>query len=597
MKKTWLIVIITACCLALPGQSREDARFLEKSINYTLNPDGSWQKEYFHRVKLESYLATNRLLGESFILYNPRYQEPTVLKSETTMKDGKTVNSPDNAFNPVLPRKAHGFAHFSHLREMVVTHTGLERGAVVTLHYRLKTRAGFMPYFSARIPVSPDLPVDRMVVTISVPRGRELKILGFPDPVSTEIKRSPDRILHTISFNNLPRCVHEAFDRNRNRQYIIFSTAKNWKSVFPRWEKPDPLPVSLMNKARKLKKSTPNIHVLHYQLQELVADEIDFCPLKTDLTGFRLRSPEEIITSNSGTAIEKAYLFQQLLKELNIPAELVAIPFEGRVFQEVPTLLQFKGFLLKINRPGFHPLFLNPVEKTGHLFPSSIGGVEYYNLTRGKIQRFPASGEQMHGIDIVGTLEMDTDRTRGRLNVSLEGDFSPYFSCLKAPQSALVETLKKILPISKLEIEKISLLTPRQVTATVKVEGDFLEALYENRFLLKKCTFPQISHSLIQLKTRRFPLYLDAPGGYHVRLTLKPAPEVQILFTVPPDSLENDLGRYSQGVELLPSGDLSVQMHLKIAEPVIAPDQYPRFRELLIRYLTPEPLVVARKTD
>ena len=79
----------------------------------------------------------------------------------------------------MLPFAAHGFADFAGLREMVVTHTGLERGAVVDLHYRIHTQAGFAPAFSGREALTRDFPVDAYALEIMVPAGRELHYSVF----------------------------------------------------------------------------------------------------------------------------------------------------------------------------------------------------------------------------------------------------------------------------------------------------------------------------------------------------------------------------------------------------------------------------------
>jgi len=55
------------------------------------------------------------------------------------MADGKKVETPSNAFNEILPSFAAGAPAFNGLRDMVITHTGLERGAVINLDYTLHT--------------------------------------------------------------------------------------------------------------------------------------------------------------------------------------------------------------------------------------------------------------------------------------------------------------------------------------------------------------------------------------------------------------------------------------------------------------------------
>ncbi|MCP5106743.1 MAG: DUF3857 domain-containing protein, partial [bacterium] len=233
-----------------------DAKYLEKEITFTLNPDGGWQKEYRHRIKLETFLAVSRLCGETFIKYNPRYQELKVLKSETTMKDGKKVPSTPNAFNEVLPRDAHNFAHYSHLREMVVTHLGLEREAVIEMHYRLKTKPGFMPYLSAREYIADRFPTDRLVLKIWVPDGRKFNYQLFHVDGKPETKRRGDHTLYTFTFNNVKSFIEEPLNKTYSKSFLVFSTAKGWESVFPSPEDVGPLPKSLIKKIDELKASS-----------------------------------------------------------------------------------------------------------------------------------------------------------------------------------------------------------------------------------------------------------------------------------------------------------------------------------------------------
>lgn len=148
MKRFTLFVLALLAAGSLLSAPVHDARFLRVSVSYQLNADGSWDMTCERQVRLDTYLAVNRALGETFIVYDPAFQKLEVLRSETTMADGREVPSPENAFNEVLPFAAHGFADFSGLREMVVTHTGLERGARIDLKYRIHTDPGFLPVFS-----------------------------------------------------------------------------------------------------------------------------------------------------------------------------------------------------------------------------------------------------------------------------------------------------------------------------------------------------------------------------------------------------------------------------------------------------------------
>ena len=143
--------IIISSCQQKIDTHNTDAVYKSQTKIFQLNEDGSIMYQYKHQLKYLTHYAFNRLHGESFIVYNPDYQGLKINKSETTMKDGKKVSSPENAYNEVLPRFAKGAPAYNHLREMVVTHTGLEVGATVDFDYELHTKGGYYDFISENI--------------------------------------------------------------------------------------------------------------------------------------------------------------------------------------------------------------------------------------------------------------------------------------------------------------------------------------------------------------------------------------------------------------------------------------------------------------
>ena len=85
-----------------------DAQYISLLKEYTLNSDGSMDYRYIKEQKLITYRAFHNLYGETFITYNPFFQKLTVNKCFTVMADGKTVETPSNAFNEILPSFAAG---------------------------------------------------------------------------------------------------------------------------------------------------------------------------------------------------------------------------------------------------------------------------------------------------------------------------------------------------------------------------------------------------------------------------------------------------------------------------------------------------------
>ena len=112
-----------------------EAEYKKLAKTWTLNADGSQEFRYDMELTLFTHTAMNGTYGESFIVYNPQYQELKINSSYTKQKDGTIIKTPDNAFVEVLPRNAADAPAYNHLKEMVVVHTGLELGATIYLDY------------------------------------------------------------------------------------------------------------------------------------------------------------------------------------------------------------------------------------------------------------------------------------------------------------------------------------------------------------------------------------------------------------------------------------------------------------------------------
>ena len=117
-----------------------EAEYKKLAKTWTLNADGSQEFRYDMELTLFTHTAMNGTYGESFIVYNPQYQELKINSSYTKQKDGTIIKTPDNAFVEVLPRNAADAPAYNHLKEMVVVHTGLELGATIYLDYTVTSK-------------------------------------------------------------------------------------------------------------------------------------------------------------------------------------------------------------------------------------------------------------------------------------------------------------------------------------------------------------------------------------------------------------------------------------------------------------------------
>ena len=211
-----------------------DAVYLKLSKEYTLNPDGSMDYRYIKKLKLQTYRSFNNLYGETFIVYNPNFQSLKINEVFTIMADGKKVVSPANAFNEVLPGFAASAPAYNNLREMVVTHPGTERNAVLNLDYQLHSDKDFYPALMGNDLLAEYEPVKDLTVRIRIPLSVKLNysilnIISEPVVTNEGIFK-----VYTWSFKDIPAIAAEEFQKSSYDLYprLIFSTAQDRESIY-----------------------------------------------------------------------------------------------------------------------------------------------------------------------------------------------------------------------------------------------------------------------------------------------------------------------------------------------------------------------------
>lgn len=351
-----LILVVVSCTTPLTDDQKiSDSVLLKQTHEYTLNEDGSVDYHYYHRRLYNTYMSFHRLYGETFVVYNPDYQTLSVSKSQTTMADGKKVNSPENAFNEVLPFQAADAPAYNHLREMVITHVGLEIGAIVELDYTIHTKAGFVPVFAANLMLNESSPIKKLEVIVKVPSSQKLNhtllnqtydmvfekgAKGKYDTykwTSINVKarsNEPNQVegmvdYQTLLFSNtdlagtlefLKTNITKDFSAHQSMENLLISKSKGWDLV--------------------------------EELRAHVANNMNIYRVMPQHAGFRFRSPEMVWASNGGTESEKAILLASILKHVGVNAEVTLAAYPQYLNKEVGCPSVFDRYLVKVEIDG-----------------------------------------------------------------------------------------------------------------------------------------------------------------------------------------------------------------------------------------------------
>lgn len=594
MKRLTLLCLVLLAAWILFALPTHDARFLNVAVTYELHEDDSWDMTYEQQVRLDTYYAFNRALGEMFIVTNPDFQKLEVLKSETTMADGRKVVSPANAFNEVLPFAAHGFADFAGLREMVVTHIGLERGAVVDLKYRIHTKAGFFPVFSGREILTRDFPVDAYSLTLIVPAGQELRYRVFGLKAEAEVSAGGAEKRYTFALANVPAAAHEPLAPVQAAAFVVFSSVADWGQALALADDNSQLPAVLVEKIEKLKAQYPDRPDLLAALQKAAAAEVQNCSLGVETTGWRPRPLARVFQSNYGTRLEKAQLLQAMLKKAGIESDLLAIATGIAFAPNVPTPLQMGEFWLKVAY-GAGAAFLDPCHEQHEFFPYFPQELDAWNLEVGEMERTLGCPWDRNMVEISGTVQLDPAGASGTLVVAARGIFNRYEEAAADNGKFISGVLKKFFPVDKVEIKKLLQLTRKEIRVEVTFNGKWLKDVGNGYFSVDACRLPGLSENMVILDKRESPLAIEGPFQVSLRLDIEPAAVLKFEYAAPDVKRANEAGYFSRSLVAGKNGQLRFSETCGIEKALIGPELYPRLRELLLPYFTPDFWLVFKK--
>jgi len=414
---------------------QSDAVYLSCTKEYTLHKDGSIDFRYSSVVKILTHRAFHNMVGESFVVYNPSFQTLKIDRSVTTMADGKKVPSPQNAFNEVLPRWATNSAVHNHLREMVVSHTGLEVGASIDFSYTLSSKAGYYPFLMGREVAAMQSPVESYKVIVRVPDGVVLshKLLNLR--LGPEVSQIKGYQVYTWNFGALPAIPKDSFLPNETAYLpaLSFGASVNgqdplvWLVSQPAFSRKD-LPATAQKAVQKTA-ARPEILSRVLEIRDLVVKDIATLWVKPELTGFIFRTPAEVWEGLAGTEAEKALLLNLLLQSAGVVSSVeVALP-TALFTKGMVNYFDIDGWYVKVELPGSLSFYLSPVQTSNQDQWPALYGKTLVRLLpdteRGKKQEvFPENNEFRADGDFVLAENLSLS---GNLNLKVTSLFNPFF--------------------------------------------------------------------------------------------------------------------------------------------------------------------------
>lgn len=326
MRKILFYMVIPAVlCMAVVSAAAavaHEARFGKIHKAYILNEDGSQEMRVKKELTLYTHAAMNSLYGETFIVYDPAYQELVIHESYTVQKDGNIVKTPANAFVEVLPSAAANAPAYNGLREMVVVHTGLELGATIHLDYSIITKPGALKALDIFETVEELSPVSEYVFSVTVPENTPVAYELINGTAKASVRKTDGTKTVTWKMRNVnprPRSLEVSVQAG-SLQAIAVSTYPSRQAALDviEGQLPDGTEAALQQKIRDLSRSGKDMKAAI----GAYVNSLGNCGLTLAQTGFRIRPVSEVMQSAYGTAAEKKALAIGLLKAAGLPGDM-----------------------------------------------------------------------------------------------------------------------------------------------------------------------------------------------------------------------------------------------------------------------------------
>ena len=304
----------------------KDAVYHLISESYTLNKDGS--SEFRKRVELQIFTRmTFDEFGETFITYNPDFQELIINEAYTIRKDGSKVETPANAFNPMLPEGCTKCERLNGIRTMVVTHTALEYDAIIVLDYTIRSKNFFFQELLEKVDLQEEVPVEKYVVSVTSPDYKPTKFVLNGKLSYTETE-STDKGMKTtvITFINLPeRPTDEYIFPSDYKAVTFYTMVEPWGLVAKimqqnAMQKFDNQKITDFFRNRFTDDMSDMDKILY--VRDYIHDNIQTNHLDAKVLNYMFASPQQVWESNCALPIEKNILLAGVLKSLGYDAQL-----------------------------------------------------------------------------------------------------------------------------------------------------------------------------------------------------------------------------------------------------------------------------------
>jgi hypothetical protein len=334
-------------------------------------------------------------LGDPRLSYDSSRQVLEIHASRTYLLDGSTMDTPENGYNEVTPFGLDLAPGYLGVREMVVTHVGMERGVSILLDWTVRDTMPAVPGFSRLIFMHDEFPaLEKEVVAEGDLWG---ETVNPPDAAF----RLPDPA--TIGG----RLVWQAADLAPFPAYAVERLADQipWIALAstPTWE------TMLAEVARSVIVAAEDCHDFQAALDVMERDEpstgerpaleriaktiddrTELIRYRPWIFGSNPQSADEAYRQSSATPLERCAMVMAAVSGRGLDAALVLPAEFANLTSDVPVLDALGNPLLRVVGRKGECWFVDPVGGSVSAAMPLSGGRSYFTISGGHVDRATA---------------------------------------------------------------------------------------------------------------------------------------------------------------------------------------------------------------
>lgn len=599
-KINFIILSVFVLCFQLKAQElksnasaeNSDAIYEYKLHEFILNEDSSSVFNYSNKIRLFNYYSFQRLYGESFVEYNPEYQKLNIRKSETTMANGTVIASPPNAFNEVLPSFASHAAPYMHYKEMVITHTGLEKNALIDLLYAVETQKEYFPGIIGKIQLRERIPIKELEIRVIVPKDLEIFYNVSNGNYEPTIESTPKWKIYKWLINDISLVEHEYMQASWNSFVpTLYISSLSIDNVAKRLKEKHLYSIneditSLINEiSTNLSDKKDKMMAISEYLQNKMGT-VKCSPLDYK---FKAQTAQSTFDNNVGTALDKSILLKAMLDKISISAQICL--FTDKHSKGLTTILPSQVSNILVYIPEFN-MFIDPNNEYSQFIPSNLAGCYYFNIETSELKQIKETEYKENTINYSFSGSISNEESiGGNGSITLQGAYAYDFD-----ENQLSNVYNRLLSNNYLsaELQDIKIIKDKTLSnnATITYKGQStLTQFGEYKVLeLPATTFLTDKNHLIVNPAPR-----NTPIGLSEAFTLTMSYEIEIEkaglvpISIPNQglTLKNDIGFLSLEYKLKGS-TIIIQRNLQFYNSIIPENQYNQYLQIIQAWYSKE---------